>query len=897
MGSVTMAKTVGKLWALSLLAAAVGQPGCRTADVEVADASEQFSVPGSTLTVALFEHQGGPSSDSFQYRVAWNGKDFGSTHHSSSQLLVRDSALLREPAALADSLPSSANARLFLIQFKTPLLAPYAQHLRQAGVQIQDHFPNNAVLAVLSPADQARVEKFSYVRAVRPYPAAWRLPVALHAALSSSESRPYTILTTELADIHALAARIERSGGLVDAAPKRGLLQVRLSGAALAWALNDDAVLSIDAWRQPEVDVDLARQTSGAEMAFTTLGYSGEGLRAEVMDGGVLDTHLDLQSRPTLFHRPNTTDKFHGTCTHGIVFGDGTKNPLYRGILPRAQPIFASYSGLTDRYKHTQELNEAPYFAVFQSNSWGGGRTLDYTNESAELDRTLFDTDVLLFQSQSNSGDRMSRPEAWAKNVVSIGAFNHMNTLDERDDNWKRSASIGPAADGRIKPDLSHFYDATEAPYHDGAYGDFGGTSGATPITAGHAGLMLQMWADGHFSRPTKRSDSGNRVFDLRPHSMTSKALMINTARQFAFTGENHDLTRVHQGWGRIDLVAMQQRRQAMWVLDEGDVIEPHQTRSYSIEVGPGSEALRVTMAFRDPAGVPSAQRARVNDLSLRVTSPSGTTYLGNNGLRQGVWSVPGGEADHIDTVENVFVAAPDAGRWVVEVEADEINQDGHPSTNSIDAVFALVVTGGRLIESPSTGGGSSGGTSATAGNTSSGGSSSGSSGGSSTGTAGTSSTGGNGGQVGGGSGSNPITHLLLSEVGYDTPGDDGIEEYVVVANPTPNTIDLAGYTLVDATSFSLTGQLAPGAVHVVARNAAGLFNWRSLTANQAGMTLQLGNNGDTLNLHGPAGELVDHVEWETIGWPIAANRGSVLRRKDLASDSDTFADWAVIQP
>ena len=47
-----------------------------------------------------------------------------------------------------------------------------------------------------------------------------------------------------------------------------------------------------------------------------------------------------------------------------------------------------------------------------------------------------------------------------------------------------------------------------------------------------------------------------------------------------------------------------------------------------------------------------------------------------------------------IDTVENVFVQNPEPGDWVIEIHADEINQDGHVETPEIDADYALVVSG-----------------------------------------------------------------------------------------------------------------------------------------------------------------------------------------------------------
>ena len=99
-------------------------------------------------------------------------------------------------------------------------------------------------------------------------------------------------------------------------------------------------------------------------------------------------------------------------------------------------------------------------------------------------------------------------------------------------------------------------------------------------------------------------------------------------------------------------------------------------------------------MVYTDPMGAVPSSVNRINDLTLRVLSPSGTVYWGNNGLLEGNWSTPDGAADTIDTVENVFIENPETGTWLVEVYADEINQDGHPETPELDADYALVVSG-----------------------------------------------------------------------------------------------------------------------------------------------------------------------------------------------------------
>ena len=112
---------------------------------------------------------------------------------------------------------------------------------------------------------------------------------------------------------------------------------------------------------------------------------------------------------------------------------------------------------------------------------------------------------------------------------------------------------------------------------------------------------------------------------------------------------------------------------------------------------GNRNDELRVTLAYPDPPGTTSATLHRINDLSLRVVSPSGAVYHGNNGLLAGNYSTPGGSPNTVDTVESVLVPNAEVGTWTVEVRAAEVNVDAYPATPAADAAFALVVTGGVL--------------------------------------------------------------------------------------------------------------------------------------------------------------------------------------------------------
>jgi hypothetical protein len=306
------------------------------------------------------------------------------------------------------------------------------------------------------------------------------------------------------------------------------------------------------------------------------------------------------------------------------------------------------------------------------------------------MDLILFDFDHFpITQSQSNLNNKNSRPEAWAKNIISVGGINHFNTLTKNDDLWG-GASIGPANDGRIKPDLASYYDAILTSTAPNNYtSNFGGTSGATPIIAGHMGLFLEMWSNGIFGNPTP----GSTPFENAPNNMTTKAMMINTASQWQFSGATHNRTRVHQGWGHADLQYMYDNRNNMLIVDEADVLGQMETKNYYVNVAAGNPEFRTTMVYRDLPGTTSATLHRINDLDLAVIAPDGTLYKGNVGLLDNMFSVSNGAYNKVDTVENVYVQNPAAGEWRITVYARDINGDSHVETPALDVDFALVAS------------------------------------------------------------------------------------------------------------------------------------------------------------------------------------------------------------
>ena len=621
-----------------------------------------------------------------------------------SDLLLRDGVTARGTAAPQPSgefvLP--ADGRLFLIQFHVISLPEWRRALRDLGVELFQYFPFNTHLVRMDPARLADVSRLEFVDRVLPYHPAYRVEQELRDwSLSRSRNRREGTRRVRVVALqsgpdskHRIADAAKSIGATVAATwPSGHVMELELTREQLRRISTHDDVLWIDRWMAPESDMDLVRIDTGTEYVESTLGYCGQGVRAEVLDSGIEETHQDFGA--VLLHGQNSSSK-HGTQVYGVLFGDGDRNgggmAAATGQLPCAElGISGDYNFMLDRFVHTQELLGPPFYASFQSNSWGNGISTDYNSYSSDLDDIIWQLDIAITQSQSNRGTQLSRPQAWSKNVISVGGIQHMNTLDTSDDTWGGEASIGPAADGRFKPDLSHWNDFIYTTDWGNSYDEFGGTSSTTPQVAGVLGILLQMWSDNVWgSNPT-----GTTIFERKPHFSTIKALLINSAQSYDFFGLGHDLSRFKQGWGRPSARLALERAATSFVVDETLPLALGEIAEFALVVAPGESELKLTMVYPDPPGTTSSTLHRINDVDLRLVAPDGTTtYHGNQGLRLNPTSTPGGIPNSVDTVENVILPDPVPGTWQAFVEAAEVNQDGHLATAADDVAFALVVTG-----------------------------------------------------------------------------------------------------------------------------------------------------------------------------------------------------------
>lgn len=592
--------------------------------------------------------------------------------------------------------------RLWIVQYAAPGAEPWRERIRALGATDHRFLAWNANIWEMDAERAAAVAALPFVRWVGPLHPIYKLEDEVRESLLDGTLPPrrYNVEVCAWGPAHKaeLAPFIADLGGTVLRANDEGwILEAHLTPEQVRQVAAHPHVMGIDRKGDPSTDMNNARALMGANYLEGLTGWTGQGIRAEVMDGGLDVSHVDWPAGRTPILHGNVGSDSHGTCTFGINFGGGASagGLSTRGMLPSAQGIIASYGSLGNRYTHTAQCVNSTYRCVYQSNSWGDPWTTTYTSISQEMDDIIFLNDFSILQSQSNNGNQSSRPQAWAKNVISVGGLYHNNDQIDSNDSWSGGASIGPASDGRIKPDIACWYDqvwtSDEDPggYANGDdYTGFNGTSSATPIVAGHLGLIYQMWHEDAFGN----NPTGAEPFYSRPHNTLAKALLLNTSAQWTFSGPAHDRTRTHQGWGRPDLDTLYDDRAELFYVNEEMVLGEGGVANWTVTVPAGQPEFRATLVYADRAGTTNGGMHRINDLSLRVTDPNGTIYWGNNGLNVATVSSSGGVSNVKDTVEQVILANPAAGAWIVDVFADEVNQDTHLETPALDADFALVV-------------------------------------------------------------------------------------------------------------------------------------------------------------------------------------------------------------
>lgn len=145
--------------------------------------------------------------------------------------------------------------------------------------------------------------------------------------------------------------------------------------------------------------------------------------------------------------------------------------------------------------------------------------------------------------------------------------------------------------------------------------------------------------------------------------------------------------------------------------------------------------------------------------------------------------------------------------------------------------------------------------------------------------------------------------HIIITDVYYDTIGDDSVQEWIEINNPTPGNITLDGYYLLDNSKENMAWYFPNGTViqpnspTVIARNAAGHDELFGCEPDFAGFKFQLNNEADFVGIYYD-GELIDAVYWGgENGWNISTGTDKSIKRRVSNVDTDSVDDWVVESP
>lgn len=499
-------------------------------------------------------------------------------------------------------------------------------------------------------------------------------------------------------------------------------------------------------------DLAAAAAHLNATNAWGRWGLTGAGQVAGHADtgldiGSTNGIHPDFRGRVlAVFARARSNDwsdaDGHGTHTAGSLVGDGAMSGgRYRGIAHGAglvhQSVGRADGGLTGLGTNLNDLFFQAYDAGarIHSDSWGSDVAGDYTTRSREADEFAWDhPEHLAVFAAGNAGSdgdtngvidtgTIGAP-ATAKNVLAVGATENdrppgsggyssyeygtgswlpdypVNPI--RDDwvSWSATtnpyaqgmaafSSRGPAADGRIKPDVvapgtdivscrsriaSNGFAWGVAPESTN-YVFNGGTSMSTPLAAGAAVLMRQY--------AVERAGLAN------PSAAMLKAMLVGGARSLAPGQYGTNATQeipfaspnMVEGWGQIDIEGAVYPDGRLVRLFDGVAPGQDETNTLVVTVAEAGRTLDVALTWTDFPATAGAGATLVDDFDLEVVDPTGAVRFANGG------SGP----DRTNTVETVRLPAASAGVYEIRIVGASVPEPG--------AVAAVYVRG--AIEGP----------------------------------------------------------------------------------------------------------------------------------------------------------------------------------------------------
>lgn len=613
--------------------------------------------------------------------VAFTPRVYGQ-EPTATPTLVRLQATTFDPlqpnAAFAAAAVDDIATPYYLVQFVGPVERLWVHQITALGGRVLGYIPDDTHIVRLDADAVINVRALPAVRWVGPYQPAYKLAPALaaSAAGSNADSSPLDLLVVGFVDAAptALADYLRSQGTTIQATGQYdwGLLfRVTAPAAALPQLLRHPAVSWVERYIEPHLANAEGRKVMGVEAVWQNFGYFGAGQIIAISDSGLsvqnelspdfgnrlvrafAPSEMNLAS-PQCRAKTTWTDlNGHGTHVAGSVLGNGTRSGSnaashaytgsHAGSAPEAQLVFMALNTDGSTGIHCIDLNGDFVAKGYQagarisSNSWGASDGGGYNLLSSLVDDYIWrHKDYLVLYAAGNAGpgaQTVGSPGT-AKNVLTVGASENNRPDQDADSDDPNSmasfSSRGPTADGRIKPDVvapgTWILSTRAAQAPDGSfwgpfnadYAFMGGTSMATPLTAG-ASALVREWL-------------GKERGVSNPSAALMKAVIMNGATQLP--GETTPST--DSGSGRVDLKNTLRAHYA--VMDDFvQGLSTNQTVSYTVQIV-ATTAVGNLIAVTGATTADTVQAAALATLHLTDSTPpsAATTVITNATLFQG---------------------------------------------------------------------------------------------------------------------------------------------------------------------------------------------------------------------------------------------------------------------
>ena len=441
-------------------------------------------------------------------------------------------------------------------------------------------------------------------------------------------------------------------------------ITIRINSSELNTITNMSSVWYIEPIDPPsEKENKTARTLSRSNTVNTKYAsgrhYNGEGINIMMQDDGIIGPHIDYTGRidqSSFGGSANNLSNTHGDHVAGTIMGSGNLDPVAAGMANAA--FLYVYDSNDNNYGNAFPNLYVNEDVVITSKSYSNGCNAGYTSLSQELDQqiNLYPSLIHIF-SAGNDGSsdcgygagsnwgNITGGHKQGKNVIAVSNLTSTSGL-------ANSSSRGPAADGRIKPDIGAKGTSVNSTVPTNSYGLKTGTSMSCP---GIAGIMGQLY------HGYKELNSG-----VNPSSALMKGVLLNSADDLGNPGPDFK-----HGWGEVNA------NQAIKILENYQYLDSTISQSgnntHNITVPSGIIQLNVMVYWHDIEGSVNSAPALVNDIDINITNLNGViaypwlldpspnaTALNSNATYGN---------DHINNVEQITIDNPISGNYVLSVD------------------------------------------------------------------------------------------------------------------------------------------------------------------------------------------------------------------------------------